>query len=78
MSRPGRFIADKEPRHPLNSRLGEAQSWYGRFGEEKKISCFYQTSKPGRSSPYRIEEGSLSYEIISEVNVYWTVHHCDS
>ena len=57
MSSPGRFISDKEPRHPLNSRLGDPQSRYGRFGEEKKTSCSYRASNPGRSSLYRIEKG---------------------
>jgi len=35
--RPGRFIAERELRNPLNEGLGEPQNWYGRFGEDKNL-----------------------------------------
>jgi len=31
---PDRFTSRKEPRYPLNRRLGGPQSRYGRFGEK--------------------------------------------
>jgi hypothetical protein len=38
--RPCRFMPVKQPRYPLNRRLGGHQSWPGRF-REQKISCPY-------------------------------------
>jgi hypothetical protein len=35
--RPGRINPGKEPRYPLNGRLGGPQRWFGRFGEEKNL-----------------------------------------
>jgi hypothetical protein len=46
VSRPGRFIPDKEPRHPFSSRLGDPQSRYGRFGEEKKYLALTRLRNP--------------------------------
>jgi hypothetical protein len=32
VSRPGHFTPEKQPRYPLNRRMGGPQSWSGRFG----------------------------------------------
>lgn len=34
---PGHFAPLKEPRHPLNTRVGGPQNWSGYFGENKYI-----------------------------------------
>jgi hypothetical protein len=31
----GRFAPGKEPQYPVNKRIDEIQSYFGRFGEEK-------------------------------------------
>jgi hypothetical protein len=50
-SRLDSFIAGKETRYPLHSRIDGAYSLSGCFGEEKK-KCFpYRNSNPESSDP---------------------------
>jgi hypothetical protein len=50
-SRPGRFTPGKEPRYPLNKRMGGPQSWFERRREERILdSIGTRTPTPQSSS----------------------------
>jgi hypothetical protein len=48
-SRPGRFTPGKDPRYPLDRKLGGPQSRTGRHGEVKILATTGTLGRPARS-----------------------------
>jgi hypothetical protein len=44
VSRPGHFTPENEPWYPLNRRLGEYNSQFGRFGEQKALFTLWDSN----------------------------------